>query len=70
MQESIAFVTYIHETGVEPRHEFLHFGDVDVAYRVAGRARLVLVFNQSFVFEQGDRNLFRLDIDNYFTCHF
>ena len=52
MQESITLIPDIDEAGVEARHEFLHFCDVDVAHREVGRAGLVLVFNQSFVLKQ------------------
>ena len=38
MQESIAFITYIHKACVKTWHEFLNFRDVDVAHRVACRA--------------------------------
>ena len=70
MQESVALIAYIDETGIEPRHELLHLGDVDVAYREVGLTGLVLVFHQPFILEQGNGNLFWLDVDNYFTCHF
>ena len=70
MQESITLRTYIYEAGVEAGHELAHLAQIDVADRVASLfALLVLVFYQIFVFEQGDRDLFRLNINNYFTCH-
>ena len=69
MQESVTLIPDVDEAGVEARHEFLHFCDVDVAHREVGRAGLVLVFNQSFVLKQGDGDLLRLDVNDNFTCH-
>ena len=71
MQEGIALRAYFHEAGVQSRHQLAHLAQIDVAYGVACLfALLVLVFHQILVFEQGDGNLLRLDIDNYFACHF
>ncbi len=71
MQESITLRAYIHEAGVESGHQLAHAAQIDVAYRVACLlALLVLVFYQILVLKQGDGNLFRLDIDDQFTCHF
>ena len=69
MQESVTLIPYVDKTGVEARHELLHLCDVDVAHREVGRAGLVLVFYQSFVLEQGDGDLFWLDVNDYFACH-
>ena len=70
MQESVTFEANIHKTCIEPWHEFLHLGNINIAHREVCRARFVLVFNQSFILKQGNGNLFWLYVNDYFACHF
>ena len=69
MKKGVTLITDIYKAGVQPRHQFLDLCHVDVSNREAGLSRLALVFHQPLVFEQCNRNLFRLGIDNYFACH-
>ena len=70
VQEGDALSSYIDEAGVEPGHQLFHLCHIDVAYRERLRALLLLVFDQLFVFKECDRDVFRLHINDYFTCHF
>ena len=69
VQESYALCTDIDEAGIQSGHDLLDLCRVDVAYRERLGALLLLVFYQLLVFEQGYRDVFRLNIDDYFTCH-
>ena len=69
MQESHALGTDIDEAGIEARHDLLDLCHVDVTYRERHGALLLLVLYQLLVFEQGYRDVFRLNINDYFTCH-
>ena len=69
MQEGITLRAYFHEAGIQSGHELAHLAQIDVANGERCLALLVLVFNQVFVFKQCDGYLFRLDINDYFTCH-
>ena len=70
VQEGYAFRADIDEAGIQPRHQFLNLCHIDVSHRERLRALLLLVFHQLFVFKQRNRDVFRLDINNYFTCHY
>ena len=70
MQESVTFIAHVYKTGIETRHKFLYLGNVNVAHGEVSRTWFILIFNQPFVLKQGNRNLFWLNVDNYFACHF
>ena len=70
VQKGIALKTNIYEAGIEPWHQFFNFCDVDVPNGERCRARLILVFHQFLVLEQGNRNLLLLDVNYKFACHF
>ena len=69
MQKRIFLRANIDEASVESGHELAHLAHIDVANGKRGLAGLVLIFYQALVFEERDRYLFWLDIDNYFACH-
>lgn len=62
MKKGIAFVAYIHKTGVETRHQLFDFCYVDVAHRERGRAGLVLILHEVLVLEQSYRDFFLTDV--------
>ena len=70
MQEGNAFRADIDEAGIKARHQFFNLCYIDVTNRERHGALLFLVFYQFLVFEQGNRYVFWLDIDDYFTCHY
>ena len=69
VQESYALGTDINEACVESGHQLLHLCHIDVTHRERHRALLLLVFYQLLVLEQGNGDVFRLNINDYFTCH-
>ena len=69
MQEGHTFGTDIDKAGIESGHQFSDLCHVDVTHREGHRPLLLLVFHQLFVFEQRNRDVFRLNINDYFTCH-
>ena len=69
MQECDTLGADIHETGVQSGHQLFHLCHVDVAHGERCRPLLLLVFHQRFVFEQCDRDVLRLHINDNFTCH-
>ena len=69
MQEGVALISDIHEAGVESRHNFPDFRQVDVAHRILLRTSFLLKFHETLVFQQGDGDVFLLDIDDNFACH-
>ena len=69
MQKGVAFITDIHETGIQTCHQFFNLGNVNVSNGIRCRAWLCLVFYQILVFQQGNRNLVRTNINYYFAGH-
>ena len=69
MEERVALITDVHETGVKSGHEFADFGVIDVAYGEVFRASFLLELDEFLVFEKGYGNLLLADIDDYFACH-
>ena len=52
MEESVALISDIHEAGVEPRHDFPDFRQVDVAHRILLRTSFLLKFHETLVFQR------------------
>ena len=69
MEERVALITDVHETGVKSGHEFADFGVIDVAYGEVLCPALCLKLYKFLVFKQRDRDLLWLDIDDYFAGH-
>ena len=60
----------VHEASVQAGHDAPDFGQIDVADGEVLFAALALKLYEAFVFEQGDRYLLGLNINNYFACHY
>ena len=69
MQKGVALVSDIHEASVESGHDFPDLRQVDVAHRILLRTTFLLEFHETLVFQQGDGDVFLLDIDDNFACH-
>ena len=71
MDESVLVVPDIHESGVEGRHNFLDFSQIDVSDTDALRRGILLLvdFHQAMVLKQGDCHLRRAYIDNQILLH-
>ena len=70
MQKGVAFISHIHKAGVEAWHQFFHFCHVDVSNSERSGAQLRLILYQIFVFQQGNRYVFLLDVNYYFAGQF
>lgn len=69
MKESVFLVTYVHEAGIQARHQFPDTAQIHVAHGEGNVASFALKFYQLLVFKQGDRHFFGLYIYNEFACH-
>ena len=70
MQKGVAFITYVYKAGIKPGHDFFYLCNIDVSNRERSRARLALILHQIFVFQQGNRNIFLLNVNYNFAGHF
>ncbi len=52
MQKGIFLISDVNESGVQPRHQFFDFGQVDIADGIADASRLPLEGDESRVFKQ------------------
>ena len=62
MDKGIAFVSYVHECGIESGHNLAHLTEIDIAYRKAGLRLLAVQFDKHLVFAKCDVDFCRCNV--------
>ena len=67
MEKCLAFVAYVNKTRIKCGKYFFYLGNVYIAYGIAFRAFLALIFYKSFVFKKSNGNVFGTYVYYYFA---